>query len=120
MGTTVMMSDWTYWRGATGWEGILQEVESWLKMDRWRTGAFRVEMPWISAATFYLEGCDQSGGSFVIHKELAQACNTIVYLSKQAPFGVPERLNNLIRVRVVGPGSDNPWEVCFRVTAVLK
>jgi hypothetical protein len=110
---------WVFARGQTGWNGLEQEPEEWIESE-FNTAAVQMEVPWISGCTLYLEGCDQSGGSFVVHKEVAAAGNTIVYLSRQAPAGAAEHLNNLLRWKVVGPGSPAPWQTCFRITVVFK
>ena len=122
-GKKVMLQWWLALRGATGWTGILQEVEDWLRTDAYNSAVVRIEMPAISGATLYLEGCDQSGGSFTVHKALDAATAggaTEVTLLRQAPYGAAEKLNTLMRWRVAGPGSPNAWSSCFRITVVFK
>ena len=122
-GKTVIMQEWLSIRGATGWTGILQEVEDWLDTSDYSSAAVRIELPAIAGCTLYLEGCDQSGGSFTTHKSLdAATANgaTMVTLLRQAPYGAAEKLNTLMRWRVAGPGSPNAWSSCFRITVVFK
>ena len=122
-GKTVMMQEWLSIRGATGWTGILQEVEDWLDTTDYNTAAVRIELSAISGCTLYLEGCDQSGGSFTAHKSLDTATTngaTVVTLLRQAPYGAAEKLNSLLRWRVAGPGGGASWSACFRISGVFK
>jgi hypothetical protein len=122
MGRTVEMQPWITIRGQTGWAGIMQEVEDWLDTSRYSSAVVRVEVPCLSSCTLYLEGCDQSGGSFVVSGTFGTAVTTpsLVYLLRQAPFGASDRLSNLLRWRVVGPGSDGAWTACFRISVIFK
>jgi len=117
-----MLAEWTALAGATGWTGIFQEVEDWLNTEDYDSAVVQVELPAISGATFYVEGCDQSGGSFVTHKALdgTMIGNTQFTLLRQAPYGSAAKLATLMRWRVAGPGSPNAWSATFRVSAVFK
>jgi hypothetical protein len=99
----------------------LQEVEDWPDASAYDTVSARIELPSISGCTLFLEGCDQSGGTYVTHKALDSAVSgsTVVTLLRQAPYGAPEKLYSLLRWRVVGPGTA-PWSICFRITGVFK
>ncbi len=126
MGRTVELQPWITLRGATGWPELMQEVDDWLDVSNYKTASVRIELRQIYGAvtgcTLYLEGCDQSGGLFTTHKSLGSANvgTTMVYLLRQAPYGAAERLNNLLRWKVVGPGNNGEWVACFRITAVFK
>jgi len=119
----VILQEWLSAAGATGWTGILQEVEDWLNTEDYDSAVVQVELPAISGATLYIEGCDQSGGSFVTHKALDAATSggaTVVTLLRQAPYGSASKLSTLMRWRVTGPGSPSAWSATFRVSAVFK
>jgi len=123
MGKRVVIENWMSLRGATGWTGVMQEVEDWVDTSDYNSAVVRIEVSSIAGCTLYLEGCDQSGGSFVTHKAIDAATSdgaTVVTLLRQVPFGAAERLNTLMRWRVTGPGSPNAWSANFRITGVFK
>jgi len=120
MGVTVDMTNGLICLlAATGWTGTVQDIEDWLNTLRYKLATVLMEVPYVSGCTVYLEGCDQSGGSFTIHKGIDTPCYTVVNLNRLAPFGTEERLNALMRWRVVGPGTA-AWKACFRMTSVFK
>ncbi|MBM4355587.1 MAG: hypothetical protein FJ109_17660, partial [Deltaproteobacteria bacterium] len=97
MGKTMELQPWITLRGATGWDGIMQEIDDWLDVSNYNSAIVRIELRQIYGATtgctLYLEGCDQSGGVYTTHKSLgvANVGTTLVYLSKQPPYGVAEK-----------------------------
>jgi len=122
MGTTFELQPWITLRGNSSWDGIMQEVEDWVDTSNYNMGIVRVEAPFMTGCTLYLEGCDQSGGSFVTHASLGsgQTGASLVYLYRAAPYGATDRLNVLLRWKVLNVGGGGEWEACFRMTAVLK
>ena len=120
MGKTVEVKSWGTHRGTSATAGVTPEYRDWFDMSAFNLAVCRVEAPFITGCTVYLQGCDQSGGDFVTYAEFGsgQTAASLVYLTRAAPPGAADRLNDLFRWKILSAGGN--WEACFRVTAVLK
>lgn len=119
-GKVVTVADWNTYMGTSATAGIIPEFRRWYDVSKFASMSCRVEAPFITGCTVYLQGCDQSGGDFVTHAEFGpgQTAASTVYLTRAAPPGAPDRLNRLFRWKILSAGGD--WEACFRITGVLK
>ncbi len=120
-GTTFELQAWKTIRGNSSFAGVMQEVEDWVDTSKYTMGVVRVEAPYISGCCLYLQGCDQTQGAYTDHATFTggQTAASLVYLLRSAPYGASDRLNKLLRWKVLSPGTGD-WEVCFRMTTVLK
>ena len=119
-GKTIEVKPWSTHRGTSATAGIMPEFGQWVSMRGFSSAACRVEPPFITGCTVYLQGCDQSGGDFVTYAEFGpgQTSACTVFLTRAAPPGASDRLNDLFRWKILSAGGD--FEACFRITAVLK
>jgi hypothetical protein len=119
-GTTFELQPWITIRGTTATAGITPEFDDWLDTTNYNLAQLRVEAPFVTGCTLYLQGCDQSGGDFVTHASFGsgQTGASTVRLIRTAPPGATDRLNELLRWKVLSSGGN--WEACFRITSVLK
>ncbi len=120
IGRSFEMQPWTTLRGDATWSGVMEEFEEWVDTGDAGLGIVRVEAPFITGCTLYLEGCDDAGGSFTTQASFGagQTGASLVYLYQEAPFGAASRKYRLLRWKVVSAGGN--WEACFRLNVVLK
>jgi len=99
--------------------GEIQDVDGWVDTSRYRVATAISEVDMVDNCELDLEGCDVMGGAFMTHaaftQALAAAC--VITLNRNAPYGAPEHLSNLMRWKIVASGN---WTASFRITLVLK
>ncbi len=120
MSRNVELQPWTVLRGAYSYYEIIQETPDWVNTSGHDIGTVTIEVPELTNAKFYLEGCDDSGGSFTSIKTVS-AVSTTAYVGnmlRMMPMGSPGRLYSHLRWRVLP--TDDDWSVTFRVNTVLK
>ena len=119
MGKTVRLQKWLTMMGAAN-SGELQDIEDWLDTSNYKVGVLQVETPYISNCSLVIQGSDVEGGEFNTNGTFTQSATaaSILYLSKAAPVGTPERLAKLVRWKIVPGGS--AWTVTFQLSLVLK
>lgn len=120
MGRTVELQPWTVLRGAYSYYEIVQETRDWVSTSGHDIGTATVEVPEMTDAEFFLEGCDDTGGSFSMIDGLTLPATEpqVSNMLRIMPMGSAGRLYSYLRWRIK-PTADN-WSVTFRVNVVLK